>query len=121
MTRVMVRPKVIEFLAAHEGLVVNLANLMRAMPDGAQESSVRNVIRQVIEDGTFQITVLAAGHSWRVDGVTPAGKAVYGDGKADAGKTKMMVGPLEILGNMEDGSQLARDNASGKLYTLRAL
>ncbi|QKY78625.1 hypothetical protein SEA_DRYAD_87 [Streptomyces phage Dryad] len=120
MARVMVRPSVIEFLTAHEGMVVNLVNLMRAMPEGAQESSVRNVIRQVIEDGTFQITVLAAGHSWRVDGITPAGRAVYGK-SADAGKTKLMVGPLEILGNMEDGSQLARDNASGKLYTLRAL
>lgn len=120
MARVMVRPSVIEFLTAHEGMVVNMSDLMRAMPEGAQESSVRNVIRKLIDEGTFQITVLSAGHSWRVDGITPAGKAVYGQSKATA-PVKLMVGPLEILGNMEDGSQLARDNASGKLYTLRAL
>jgi hypothetical protein len=114
--RVVFRPDLIDFLLAHEGMVVKLDGIMRAMPDGAQESSVRHAMREIIEQGHFQITTLASGHSWRINGVqvTPS--------RATKGKPSVKaVGPLEIIGEMKDGSELARDNSTGKMYTLRAL
>lgn len=119
MARVTFRPDLVKFLLAHEGMAVTIDGIMRAMPNDVKESSVRGAMRKITDEGHFKITVLAAGHSWRVDGVNPASAADRV--AAFENELKTMVGPLEILGKMENGSQLARCNASGKVYALRAL
>lgn len=128
MARIVFRPALIDFLVAHEGMVVSIDAIMRALPEGANQSSVRSAMRQLTEDGTFSIKTLAAGHSWRVDGTNnkPTRKSTgNGDfdnrGYSKATETRTMVGPLEILGKMEGGAELVRDNPSGRLYTLKAL
>src|SRR5215207_3413502 len=114
MARTVFRPKLIEFLVAHEGMVVYLDGMVRALPEGVSEASIRTAMRQIIEGGAFQITTLAAGHSWRVDAVSSTGSAPslqdWGRAKvkrekAPADKVELL-GPFVRLGVMEDGSTL---------------
>lgn len=122
MARTIFRPALIEFLVAHEGMVVQIDAMMRALPEGANPSSVRSAMRQMVDEGTFQITTLAAGNSWRVESVTSAGHAVLGvKSKAERGPAVEKIGPLTVLGKMEDGSTLVRSEPGGQLYTLKAL
>lgn len=111
--RMMVEPRIIEFLRTQVGEVVTLEDLIDHLPDGAKESSVRSVMRRLVEGDTMDVIVISRGNSWRVDSLSKP--------RAKEAELKTMVGPLEILGKMEGGAELARDNASGKLYTLRAL
>lgn len=132
MARTVFRPQLIEFLVAHEGMVVQIDNMMRALPEGASEGSVRSAMRKIIEDGTFQITTLAAGNSWRIESVTSApivkANPTSGNGDFDnreygkaRGPVNQIVGPFALLGKMADGAELVRHEPTGQLYTLKAL
>jgi hypothetical protein len=116
MARQVVRPKIVKLLMEFEGQLITIEDIMDALPAEAQTATVRSVMRKLMEDGEMDITAVAAGHTWRIGSIRTKPKA-----KAEDEKLRLMVGPLEVLGKMEDGSQLVRDNANGKLFTLRAL
>jgi hypothetical protein len=126
MARVVFRPQLIEYLLANKGQVITMGELMKALPEGAQEASVRSCMRKMIEEGHFQIRTIAAGHAWSIDGLPAARQEVPGrhaaiDARARTVAHGAAIGPFVRLGEMADGSALVRDENDGALYTLKRL
>ena len=141
MARIVFRTELIAYLMANKGEIVFLDNIMEALPSEAQRSSVRSVMRKFVDEGPFKITVLAAGNCWRVGSEdrapTVAERGIAqnrsaqsmreldqaavnrSNGKADPGVDR--IGPFAVIGEMADGSQLVRLEATNQMYTLKAL
>lgn len=110
MARIPTRPTVVEVLSNNVGKVVTLRDIMLRLPAEAQESSVRNAVRKLMELG-MNITVLSAGNSWRLESLDTSGFTQRAN--PDAGKALV----FEFVGVQEDGTRVVRD-ADGKLYDL---
>lgn len=115
MARMVVRPKIIETLLAYEGQIITLSDLMEALPNGANSASVRSVMRQLAESGDMDITVIAAGNSWRLNSLQKPDLSEKAN--PSAGKS---LGLFEQVGEMQDGSLVVRDE-DNRLYALKAL
>jgi hypothetical protein len=115
MARISVRPGVIETLLAYEGQVITLADLLENLPRGAQAASVRSAMRHLIEGGEMDITVIAAGNTWRLNSLVKPDLSEKAN--PSAGKS---LGLFEQVGEMQDGSLVVRDE-SNRLYALKAL
>lgn len=112
-TRVVVEPRVVEFMLANRGRIVTIADVMSALPGDAHQASVRNVMRRLME--RMDITVISAGNSWRLEADTKPD--ISERSNPDAGKS---LGLFEQVGEMQDGSLVVRDEEN-RLYALKAL
>jgi len=113
MTRISTRPTVVEVLSSNVGKVVTISDIMNRLPRGANEASVRNAVRTVMELG-MNITVISAGNSWRLESLDASGHSARSN--PDAGKSLV----FELVGEKEDGTRVVRD-PEGKLYDLTAI
>lgn len=111
--RMSVEPKVVEHLLASRGRIVTLAELVKALPRGANESSVRAAMRRLSE--RMDITVISKGNSWRLE--AESSPDLTEKANPDAGKS---LGSFEQVGEMQDGSLVVRDEQN-RLYALKAL
>lgn len=111
--RIVVEPRVVEFMLANRGRIVTVQELMNALPAGAHQASVRNVMRRLME--RMDITVISAGNSWRLEADTKPDLSEKAD--PAAGKS---LGLFEQVGEMQDGSLVVRDE-DNRLYALKAL
>ena len=111
--RIVVEPRVVEFMLANRGRIVTIQELMNTLPPGAQAASVRNVVRRLME--RMDITVISAGNSWRLEADTKPDTSEKAN--PDAGKS---LGLFEQVGEMQDGSLVVRDEQN-RLYALKAL
>lgn len=112
-TRIVVEPRVVEFMLANRGRIVTISELMSALPPGAHDASVRNVMRRLME--RMDISVISAGNSWRLEADTKPD--ISEKANPDAGKS---LGLFEQVGEMQDGSLVVRDEEN-RLYALKAL
>ena len=109
--RTIVEPSVIEILLGHQGVPITLDEIMDGLPAGAQEASVRSVMRRLVEGDKMDITVLSRGNSWRLESNNKP------EPKPDTSKS---LGLFEQVGEMQDGSLVVRDERN-RLYSLKAL
>lgn len=114
MARVQTRPVVVEVLSNNVGKVVTIGDIMNRLPKGANEASVRNAVRYLMADGGMNITVLAAGNSWRLESLDNSDLSSRAN--PDAGKSLV----FELVGEKEDGTRVVRD-PDGKLYDVTPL
>lgn len=112
-TRMSVEPRVVEILLASRGRVVTLQELVNALPRGAQEASVRSVMRRLSE--RMDISVISRGNSWRLE--AESSPELTEKANPDAGKS---LGLFEQVGERQDGTLVVRDEAN-RLYELKAL
>lgn len=112
-TRVVIEPRVVEFMLANRGRIVTIQELLNALPNGALDASVRNVMRRLME--RMDITVISAGNSWRLEADTKPDLTEKAN--PAAGKS---LGLFEQVGEMQDGSLVVRDE-DNRLYALKAL
>jgi len=112
-TKMSVEPRIVEILLASRGRVVTLQELINALPKGANEGSVRSVMRRLPD--RMAITVISRGNSWRLD--DEASPELTEKANPDAGKS---LGLFEQVGEMQDGSLVVRDEEN-RLYALKAL
>ncbi|AVP41521.1 hypothetical protein SEA_WENTWORTH_82 [Streptomyces phage Wentworth] len=108
--RMSVEPKVVEHLLASRGRIVTLAELVKALPRGAQEASVRSVMRRLAD--RMDITVISKGNSWRLE--NESNPDTSDKANPDAGKS---LGLFELVGRKEDDTMVVRDE-DGRLYDL---
>lgn len=111
--KMSVEPKVVEHLLANRGRIVTLSDIMRALPPGAHEGTVRSVMRRLPE--RMDLTVISRGNSWRLEAETSPD--VSEKANPNAGKS---LGLFEQVGEMQDGSLVVRDEEN-RLYALKAL
>jgi hypothetical protein len=114
MTRIQVRPTVVEVLTNNVGKVVTIRDIMSRLPKGAHDASVRNAVRYLMTDGGMNITAIAAGNSWRLESLDSSGLSSRAN--PDAGMSLV----FELVGEKEDGTRVVRD-PDGKLYDVTPL
>lgn len=116
-TRRVLRPYLVEFMLNHVGQPVTLEQITKGMPRGTESDSVQTGMRNLINSGELEITVLARGKSWRLESVErpwPVEAAAPTQEQSDS------LCSIELVGTMSDGTIVVKDG-DGHLYRLIAL
>ena len=116
-TRRVIRPYLVEFLLNHVGQPVTLEQITKGMPRGTESDSVQSGMRNLINSGELEITVLARGKSWRLESVERPWPI---EAAAPVDELSSALDTIELVGTMQDGTVVVKDG-DGQLYRLVAL
>lgn len=115
MSRMHVQAKVVEVLFLYEAQAITITDIMNELPEGANVASVRAVMRKLIKSGEMDISVIVAGNSWRLNGLSKPDTSEKAN--PNAGKS---LGLFEQVGERQDGTLVVRDEEN-RLYELKPL